>query len=425
MVDWKTDELLHAKALLEKQVRKHIIIFDVVKALSAETSLDHLLTLITEETTRVMEADRSTLFLLDPEKGELWSKVAQGLESQVIRMQPHEGIVGYAISTDKTVNIPDAYEDPRFNPEVDRQTGYRTRNILCMPVRTKEGKTLGALQILNKREGIFTTDDEELLRAISAQAAIALENARLYEDLRRANLQLKELDRLKSDFLANISHELRTPLAPIIGYLEVLLTDQDPLTPRQHSGLTIISEAVDRLAALIEDLLAFVQIDRGEIALHTTPVSLASVIEAKLALLEKRAETKGTTLTTEIPPDLPPVLADSEAIGKVLFLLLDNAIKFTPGGGRVTAGARPGPGATVEIFVRDTGIGIPPAETAKIFDRFYQVDSSPTREYGGTGLGLAVVKQIVEAHGSRITVESTIGEGSTFCFTLPAASGQE
>ena len=440
----KIQALIEEAKRLQERARKHAVLLDIIKAISAETDFDGLLQLIMQETTRVMEAERSTLFILDRKRGELWSKVAQGLERQLIRLKLGAGITGSVASTGEPLNIPEAYEDPRFNPEVDRQTGYRTRTILCMPVLHKDGKVVGVLQVLNKKGGAFNRDDEELLEILCSQAAIALENAQLYENLRRAYRELQELDRLKTDFLANISHELRTPLAPIIGYIEMLLAEYaGPLTAKQRSGLDVISQSVQRLRDLIEQLLAFVQMDRGELQLSRRRIPIGPLLEGQVETFRAKAEAKGIALTLDAPASLPEVLADPQEAGRAVALLLDNAIKFTPDGCRVTLKAEVRsekleaggdfhssfltPHSSlftshfVEISMTDTGIGIPEDQLQRIFDRFYQVDSSATRRYGGTGLGLALAKQIVEAHGSRIEVESRVGQGSTFRFRLPVA----
>jgi len=409
------------------------ILLEVIKAMSAETDFERLLQLIMEETTRAMEADRSTLFLVDHERGELWSRIALGLkERKEIRFKSHLGIAGHVATTGEPLNIPEAYEDPRFNQEVDRQTGYRTRTILCMPVRNKAGSIVGALQVLNKRAGVFTPADEEMLDALASQAAIALENAKLYEDLRKAYEELKQLDAMKGNFLANISHELRTPLAPIIGYVEMLLSARPgPLTDRQRSHLQVVEQAVQRLQGLIEDLLAFVQMEQGELLLQTRPFAIATLLEERARAITPRATEKGLTVEVAVLSGLPDVQVDPKQISRALMLMLDNALKFTPSGGRIALGAKahvapddapPGwPHGYVEVSLSDTGIGIPADKLPRIFEKFYQVDASTTRSYGGTGLGLALVKQIMEAHGSRLAVESTPGVGSTFRLRLPIA----
>ncbi len=165
------------------RIEKLTALLDVGKAMASERNLDRLLQLIMEEVTKVMEADRSSLFLVDPERNELWSKIAQGLEVREIRIEIGMGISGYVAQTGNIVNIPDAYADSRFNQEMDHRTGYRTRTILCVPMRNTRNEVIGVIQVLNKREGAFTAEDEELLLALSSQAAVAVENAILYEDI--------------------------------------------------------------------------------------------------------------------------------------------------------------------------------------------------------------------------------------------------
>lgn len=415
----------------------------VSRAINAEMDLDSLLAIIAESASALLRADRSTIFLIDRTRGELWSRIALGLDSQEIRLKMDQGIAGEVVSSGRTINIQDAYRDPRFNREVDQRTGYRTQTILCMPMRNKRGEIIGAFQVLNKKGGTFTKEDEGLLDAFSSQAGIALENAQLFEEVKKAYAELKELDQMKSNFLAAISHELRTPLTPIMGYVETMLSGgMGPLSLGQQRGLEVVTKCVERLKVLIEDLLTFVHMERGTIDLQRQGVDPSRLIRKWAEVFSVRAREKGLDLKLEIHPDLPEVWADEKELGKALSLLLDNALKFTPTGGQVRLAAHLVHGSQltvdgkeglrepstvnrelhrdfVEILVRDTGIGIPATELPRIFDRFYQVDSSPTRKFGGTGLGLALVKQIIEAHGSQVFVESEEGKGTTFRFYLP------
>ena len=261
--------------------------------------------------------------------------------------------------------------------------------------------------------------------------------------LQEALQELQELDRLKTEFLSNISHELRTPLTPIKGYLGAILQEAlGPLSPGQRRGLLVVLESVERLQQLIDDLLAYVRIEAGRLKVEPRPVSLSELLAKAWEKFLPLAQDKGQTLTFSVPSDLPPALADPDELYRAVSHLIENAIKFTPDGGTITLkaevrseelGVRSGgepPDSLpftphfVEISVTDTGIGIPAEKLHRIFDRFYQVDGSTTREHGGMGIGLAIVKQIVEAHGSSIKVESEEGQGSTFRFRLPLALDQ-
>jgi len=310
------------------------------------------------------------------------------------------------------------------------------------------GKPFNRLELL--------TRVRSLLRVKGLHDQVAAHN-RLLEDrvaertaaLEHALADLREMDRLKSEFLSNISHELRTPLTPIKGYLPALLREEfGSLTADQRRILGDMARSAERLHRLIEDLLAFMQLESGQAGLHLGAVELEKVLEAALARGAATAREKGLTLTVEAPPPLPPVWADAGALGRALGHLIENAVKFTPAGGQVTVTARlldgegrgaeaqgsggaegfsplpPGssaPQRLVEIAVRDTGVGIPAGAIPRILDRFYQVDSSTTRRHGGTGLGLALVKHILDAHGAPLAVESVEGRGTTFTVRLPAA----
>jgi len=253
--------------------------------------------------------------------------------------------------------------------------------------------------------------------------------------LAAVNEELKELDRMKSDLLANVSHELRTPITAIKGYTDYILERRlGMITEKQEKGLVVVQRNLERLSKTINALLDFSRMDVGRIALNLQPFALASLLDQIVTALRSELEKKGLKLTAEIEKDLPPVIGDREKLSAVLENLIINALKFTPEGGRITVSAsRAGsPGRpAARIRVSDTGVGIAPDQIAKIFNRFHQVDTSSTRRFGGVGLGLAIVKSILEAHGTTVTVESEVGRGTTFSFVLPildradAARGRE
>jgi two-component system phosphate regulon sensor histidine kinase PhoR len=228
----------------------------------------------------------------------------------------------------------------------------------------------------------------------------------------------KELERMKSNFLSVVSHELKTPLHSIKGFVEIILMGKTgPITEIQQDFLTTVKEQTDHLQRLIEDLLAFSRLESGELRLRLSEVSPAEIVATVEQRLAPLAERNGLDLRDEVPADFPTIHADPVRLEQVFTNLIENAIKFTPSGGNITVGGEDR-GEEVLFWVRDTGIGIPPEEQGRIFERFYQVDSGPNRLYRGTGLGLSICKHIVTRHGGRIWVESNVGEGSTFFFTL-------
>jgi len=233
--------------------------------------------------------------------------------------------------------------------------------------------------------------------------------------------ELRRLERVRQDFVANVSHEFKTPLTAIQGFAETLLAGalEDPKNNKRF--LEIIRDHAARLARLTDDLLKLARMDAGKLEVEFSPVSLTELIEGCAETTLLKASRKEIVLDIETPLGLPPVRGDARLLREVLQNLLDNAIQYTPSGGKIhvkaTAGAR-----EAVVTVSDTGIGIPLADQERIFERFYRVDDARSREAGGTGLGLSIAKHIVEAHGGRLWVESAVGSGSRFSFTIPLAS---
>lgn len=273
-----------------------------------------------------------------------------------------------------------------------------------------------------------TLDEIIATQIYQLQAEIRRVNQELEErvqirtaELQNALMRLTELDQLKSNFIAGISHELRTPLTHLKGYLD-LLSDRSlgPLTEMQMKALEVLKRSEARLENLIEELILFSLADRGELAVNLQPVAFKDQAIAAITRCIEKARQKEITLISELPNDLPNVQADPEKILWVLGHLLDNAIKFTPAGGCILIKAEVDQDQ-VRIRIKDSGIGIPEDRIEEIFQPFHQLDGSITRRYPGIGLGLSLVKNILEAHGSQIEVESTIGSGTTITFSLRAA----
>jgi signal transduction histidine kinase len=268
-----------------------------------------------------------------------------------------------------------------------------------------------AEQILGLQRALLDAN-RELEKRVEARTA----------ELEAALARLAEFNQLKANLVSNISHELRTPLTHIKGY-NVLMRQGDlgPITDEQQAALGVTARSVARLEQLIDDLISFSAASKGELTLKLRPVNLGAILEQVINHSTAKAEQRQVRLIPQHSPELPLVLADEEKLLWTLLQLADNAIKFTPANGQVTVSATR-EDRWVRLAVQDTGIGIPPERHADIFEPFRQLDGSSTRRYGGTGLGLALVQRIVEAHGSAIKVESQAGSGSLFWFVLPRAT---
>jgi signal transduction histidine kinase len=306
---------------------------------------------------------------------------------------------------------------------------------MVTPVRALQ---VGAARIgagaLDQRIEIKTGDELQALaeqfNAMTAQLrdSYATLEQRVEErtrELAEATRQLEAADRHKSEFLANMSHELRTPLNAIIGFSEVLLERMfGELNEKQEEYLQDILSSGQHLLALINDILDLSKVEAGQMELEPSEFSLRDVLESGLTMVRERASRHGISLSLEIQPGLDSIEADERKVKQVVFNLLSNAVKFTPDGGQVRLMARPlGDGDWAEVSVQDTGIGIAPEDQERIFEEFRQVGQSAVRTQEGTGLGLALARRFVELHGGRMWVESTVGAGSTFAFSLPVRAG--
>ncbi|HEY6960045.1 MAG TPA: GAF domain-containing protein [Candidatus Limnocylindria bacterium] len=326
-------------------------------------------------------------------------------------------VSGRAMLRAELVHVPDirerAAEFPR-SYEFAQRSGQRA--MLSVPM-LHDGTAIGSIVLRRKDPRAYSNEEIEIARAFADQAAIAIENVRLFHEIQEKSAQLEIANRHKSEFLANMSHELRTPLNAIIGFSEVLLQGIfGDVNEKQREYLDDVLSSGKHLLSLINDILDLSKIEAGRMELEVSTFSLTAALESGLTIVRERAARHGIALAAVIPDDLPTVDADERKVKQILYNLLSNAVKFTPDGGRVEVRVRR-VGDDVEIAVKDNGIGIAPADQPKVFEEFRQVGRERSRE--GTGLGLTLTKRFVELHGGRIWLASEVGAGSTFTFTLP------
>jgi len=440
----------NARLFAEAQQRlsELTLLYDIVVAATATMELETMLQSVVNTLRFVLEGTHVAVLLLDNKDGETeGADDGQGGEpclrirayaghppAQAIRagLRPGEGIIGRVAETGKPILIPDVQQDGGYIASAPT-----TRSALSIPLAAGH-RVIGVLNVERSEVGGFSDSDLRLLQTMGNSLAVILENTQLFERLRRseealalrnqaleeANARLKELDRLKSQFLASVSHELRTPLNAIIGFSEVLLDGlAGELSEMAQEYLRYIHASGQHLLALINDLLDLSKIQAGRMTLSLQEVDIPALLEEVQATIAPMVEQKAQTLVFKVADPLPPLVADPMRLKQILLNLLSNASKFTPERGRIElACSLTDDGQMMRFTVTDNGIGIPPEEQAMIFEEFRQARQA--RELGqGTGLGLAITRRLVELHGGSIGVESEgiPGRGSRFTVLLPLA----
>jgi PAS domain S-box-containing protein len=529
----------------EEEIAKMSALMDASIIINSTRNLDLLLKIIMQSAEKVMQAEASSVFLIDSERNELFFEVATGpkeAEVKKIRLKMGEGIAGWVAYTGESLLVSDVSKDPRFARRVDEQTQFITRSVICVPLKVRN-QTIGVVQVLNKiGGGSFSKTEIKFLEALASQAAIAIENANLYEhleeraeqlnkDLKNANLNLsieklriesivqsmedavlavnrekkivmvnriaerifsidggraegrpledvvkiadlrdnfttvlavknitktevkftmgnkehifaavfapiidekneaagsvavfrditeiKELDKMKSEFLNMVSHELRTPLTPIQAYSELMMVrNVDNEKVKKYAD--IINRETQRLGALIGDLLDLSRIDAGKgLSLALEPVDMNELMQTVYETFKNASARHKIILT--LPEKSEIILVDKNKIIQVMTNLLSNALKYSPEGGEITIKTW----FDDKMFygsVKDQGLGIAEEDLGRIFDKFYRVESEKVKKIGGTGIGLPIVKYILELHNGNIRVISEFNKGSEFVFNIP------
>jgi signal transduction histidine kinase len=366
--------------------------------------------------------DAGSIFYYRDESGSFELGETSGFEEQVVSKIRKLDIaasntgLGEAIAKRQPVQFRDVSKAPS-SPLRDAVLDVGLRAALIVPLLGAQGP-LGALVLRRRQSAEFPEAVVSLMQAFADQSAVALENARLFEEIAQKGRELEIASQHKSQFVANMSHELRTPLAAILGYAELMQEGfYEPQGTKSLNALTRIRSNGNHLLGLINTVLDIAKIESGQFSLNLAEYAFENVVETVRAAIESLAETKKLALKIDVGRGLPVGMGDEQRLTQALLNLVGNAIKFTDAG-EVRISARVQNGYFV-VAVADTGPGIPQREQTRIFEQFHQVDSSNTKAKGGTGLGLAIVKQIVEMHGGRIWVDSMLGKGSTFQMELP------
>jgi signal transduction histidine kinase len=394
-------------------------LLEISRGLTSNLDLPSLLQSIVEVAAEITDSEAASILLHDPATGDLVFEAVpeiQGEGIKQIRVPIESSVAGMVFKTATPAIINDAMSDHRIYREVDRLIRFQTRSILAVPLMIKQ-EPIGVLEAVNKLgDSNYTGADQASLETLAAQAAIAIENARLMLRLQDANQELVRLDRMKSDFIAIASHELRTPLGLILGHA-TFLTE---LVEEQHQDqIEVIIRSAERLKAIVEDLARISHQEEGQSRVTHQPFSIGELVISVVGRFGEFAKEKKIELGADVPTNDPLMVeGDREKIEIVLTNLIRNSLIFTDEGGEVGVKAEASDDY-VRVFVVDSGIGIPERDADRVFERFYQVESHLTRKHGGMGLGLSIAKAMVEMHQGQIWCESKEGVGSLFCFMLP------
>jgi signal transduction histidine kinase len=386
-----------------------------------------------DKVAQCLQAEAATVFVLSQNSSELsfWALRGGSKELEGMRMPAGKGIVGWVIEHQQPLFVPDVRQDPRFFSAIEREANFVTRDMLCVPLLVRGRVRLGALQVLNRKlPGSFDATDLHFLEQFGMQLAMAIDNAQMFEQLTVSNRQLQVLDQRRSEMITLIAHEFRTPLNVILSSADMISSGglQDQALAERF--LATLQRGVHRVDRLLKDIQELSLLSSASFEVHAKPVAVAELFELLQRRFAGALAQRKLRLELEAKDCDLAVLADPVLLLIVLRNLISNAIRFTPDGGNIQLRARAA-AELVELCVSDTGIGIAADQIPMIFEKFYEVVSVNNHSSGehefrssGLGLGLSTVRTILRAHGRDVSVESVVGQGSSFSFYLPLAELQ-
>jgi len=381
----------------------YLRVIEISRDLASTLDLDTLLNDIVHAAADITHAEAASILLYDDTARQLYFQVATNIDEPTMRglvVPLEKSIAGWIVTNKESLRIEDAHKDERFFSDVEQSIGYETNTMLGIPLITKN-KIVGVLEVVNKKRGKFTDPDESMLTVLGAQAAVAIENARLFQ---------------QSDLIAEFVHELRTPLASLSTATYLLLRPEMAREQRDQIVNNIHTETL-RLNSLASSFLDLARLESGRVQFRKTRFSSADLIYEVRDVMMSKAQEADIQIRVDIPTDMPLLEADRDKVKQVLINLLSNAIKYNrPNGSVILQGDFTKD--EVSITVQDTGLGIPEDSIPHLFQKFYRVREHEGKA-SGTGLGLSICKQIIQGHAGRIEVKSKMGVGTSFRIFLP------
>ncbi|TPW20366.1 MAG: multi-sensor signal transduction histidine kinase, partial [Elusimicrobia bacterium] len=412
---------------LIRRAREVRTLHEVTDAVSRNPAQTGVLEAIVSIVARSLEADLAAFLLLDDATGELVTQPgAFGLANDEgslyrISLSNEQSSSVRVFKTGEPFLTADAQNDPKVIAHYARL--WRCHSVLAVPLAV-EGRRIGVLRVGSFKKNYFTSEHVDFVSLIAEEAAVLVEGAMLSRRLAESNRRLAEMNRIKDDFVSTVSHEFKTPLTSILGFLSVIIDgDSGPLNDEQKRFLGIVRGSAQRLSGLVSDILDLSKLEGG-MEMEAVSLDLGALARRAIEECDWKAAEKGVKLTLEASEQLPNVSGSERWLGVVVENLLTNAVKFSRQGGTVALRlAHKGEG--VQVSVADAGIGIPEADQARIFEKFFRASNRDATGAPGTGLGLAICRHIVNRHGGRIWFESEEGRGTTFHFVVPTAKAGE
>jgi len=371
---------------------------------NSNVKIDDVLKNIVDVSVSICEADRGTLYLVDKSKNELWSKVLKGNEPKRITLKIGDGFAGWAAANKEIVNVKEASEDNRFNDSFDKESGFVTRSVLCFPIKNKNDDVLGVIQLLNSKNGIFSDLDENFLYALSTNAALALQNADLVEQLLKTE-RISSLGKM-ANFLIE---DIKKPILVSKRYTEHL--KKKNLPPDAVTVIDMLLEQLNNIADLVQSTSNY---SEGKSILRSNTINLNEVLTEFVARVESYAQSMKCKIVKNYDADVR-VNIDSKEFYQGFKHIIKNACEAMPNGGDILLSTKK-VNDKISIIIKDNGVGIPPGFNDKIFEPFMSYGKKT-----GTGLGLSVTKKIVEEHNGSISANSNLGIGTILTIILPIA----